>query len=504
MKKKFSLLILVFLILSSFTSNIFAASLGPQCYDLFDQIKAEWREKNLHYVDWPEFIDYGFEAEKVLGDKALRSKKNYLIVGFVNEPALIGKVKRGDIIISVGNVDTSKVSSDDSYSFFNKLEDKVLVKFSRNGKEFELELSKLKKSKVYDDIRTTISNISNVNIKDLTFTINLTRSVQSYHFSYEEQPSLGSVVLENLIYKDKEGEWDWNGCEYLNIKDDLVKDLRLPLPGEDIYIENTISVNKNLITSFIDIWPYSKKIGDTDEHAKIINTVKGTYIIQNDFNLQTFPFDKQVLKITYASFSSLDSYEMTNIDASYRNIDNFVRNGKINGWDMLGYDLYNSIEKDERGEFISKANIEIQIERQHGYYIYKVIIPILLILMVCWSVVWVHPKELESRLTITIVCLLSLIAYNFVIDSELPKLEYLTVMDWIILISYFYATIPNFISVISFRLYKKNRALSNKIENYSKRYGASSYLVSILIIILINANLNPENSSALISWMSAK
>ena len=164
--------------------------------------------------------------------------------------------------------------------------------------------------------------------------------------------------------------------------------------------------------------------------------------------------------------------------------------------------MYNSIEKNERGQFISKANIEIQIERQHGYYIYKVIIPILLILMVCWSVVWVHPKELESRLTITIVCLLSLIAYNFVIDSELPKLEYLTVMDWIILISYFYATIPNFISVISFRLYKKNRALSNKIENYSKRYGASSYLLSILIIILINANLNPENSSTLISWMA--
>jgi hypothetical protein len=121
--------------------------------------------------------------------------------------------------------------------------------------------------------------------------------------------------------------------------------------------------------------------------------------------------------------------------------------------------------------------------------------------MVCWSVVWVDPKELESRLTITIVCLLSLIAYNFVIDSELPKLEYLTVMDWIILVSYFYATIPNFISIISFKLYKKNRRLSDKIELYSKRYGASSYIVSIIIIIIVNANLNPENSSVLISWM---
>ena len=77
-------------------------------------------------------------------------------------------------------------------------------------------------------------------------------------------------------------------------------------------------------------------------------------------------------------------------------------------------------------------------------------------------------------------------------------------MDWIILVSYIYATIPNFISIISFKLYKKNRRLSDKIELYSKRYGASSYIVLILIVILINANLNPENSSVLISWMSAK
>ena len=74
----------------------------------------------------------------------------------------------------------------------------------------------------------------------------------------------------------------------------------------------------------------------------------------------------------------------------------------------------------------------------------------------CWSVVWINPEELESKLTITIVCLLSLIAYNFVIDKELPKLEYLTVLDWIILVSYVYATIPNFLSIILFRLFKKN------------------------------------------------
>ena len=83
----------------------------------------------------------------------------------------------------------------------------------------------------------------------------------------------------------------------------------------------------------------------------------------------------------------------------------------------------------------------------------------------------------------------------------MPKLEYLTVMDWIILISYIYATIPNFLSIASFRLQKTNLAACEKIETYSKRYGILSYIIIIFVIVAINANLNPENSSAVISWM---
>jgi Ca2+/Na+ antiporter len=72
------------------------------------------------------------------------------------------------------------------------------------------------------------------------------------------------------------------------------------------------------------------------------------------------------------------------------------------------------------------------------------------------------------------------------------------------LISYVYATIPNFLSIISFRLQKTNLKLSNKLEVISKRYGLSSYMLSIFLIVLLNANLNPENSSSLISWMAGR
>ena len=104
-------------------------------------------------------------------------------------------------------------------------------------------------------------------------------------------------------------------------------------------------------------------------------------------------------------------------------------------------------------------------------------------------------------MTITIVCLLSLIAYNFVIDEELPKLEYLTVMDWIVLTSYVYATIPNFLSIYSFQLIKTNKQLAEKYENYEKKFGLASYIFIIAIIIMFNTNTFPENTNSMLSWV---
>ena len=147
--------------------------------------------------------------------------------------------------------------------------------------------------------------------------------------------------------------------------------------------------------------------------------------------------------------------------------------------------------------------IVLDIERESAYYIFKIILPIILILVVCWSSIWITPREIESRLTITIVCLLSLIAYNFVIDSELPKLEYLTTMDFIILMSYVYAAIPNFLSIYSHRRFlAKNKAKIKDLELYGRRYGFISYLSIIVIIIIINTNMSPDNTKAFLSWMA--
>ena len=117
MKKKFKILILLFLILNSFTNYVLAAPTSPRCYYLFNQIKAEWREKKLYNVQTDRFIDFGFEAEEKYESNELtnlRSEENHLIVGQINNAHLLGKVKRGDIIISMGKTDTSRVPDKES------------------------------------------------------------------------------------------------------------------------------------------------------------------------------------------------------------------------------------------------------------------------------------------------------------------------------------------------------------------------------------------------------
>ena len=120
----------------------------------------------------------------------------------------------------------------------------------------------------------------------------------------------------------------------------------------------------------------------------------------------------------------------------YANLNDLLeKENLINGWKLIDYRVQGFNYQESMfyvDKYLNGLNIVLEIERETDYYIFKIIFPIILILMICWSAIWISPKEIESRLTVTIVCLLSLIADNFVIYSELPKLEYLTIMDWII------------------------------------------------------------------------
>ena len=74
---------------------------------------------------------------------------------------------------------------------------------------------------------------------------------------------------------------------------------------------------------------------------------------------------------------------------TYETLNDFIKKDDIPGWEKKSFNIKkffyrNSTDPTNFGR--DGIQIEIEIERKHGYYIFKVIFPIVLILIVCWSV----------------------------------------------------------------------------------------------------------------------
>jgi len=518
MKKKFNLIKL--LIISIFLSYVsFSAQAASRCNNFYNDLVNNYKDYKLNYLTSYSNNDFGFILESKFNDDPkidtwqwLKDSEGYYVVGAINDPNLIGKVQALDVIISANNLDLRKMKLKHLEKYFeDQFSDgeKVNFKFRRDFKKkpstyFEIELQKKDKDLImpeFDIYFRSIDVVQKENKIDVAMDI-------EWRYYFEEESGLYQAAKNNLFFINENGD---KSVEHCNFNVDKWKSLDTAFdPPKGIEFIDLLKSDKNLRTSSYLVSAYSDEIQghkreEWGNEGKVDYKSKGIFTFVNNFDLKNFPFDKQKVTIVLAIRDLPMSQKVVSVtDFSARSAIDFGRKNNINGWNIIDHTWkYEPYQGPNDSEYFDSLVFEIDIERKHDFYIYKVILPIILILMVCWSSLWITTREIESRLTITIVCLLSLIAYNFVIDKELPKLEYLTVLDWIILISYVYATIPNFISIISHKLFISNKKiLCNKIENYGKKYGATSYVILVFLIIAINVNINPENASGLVSWMA--
>jgi len=80
-------------------------------------------------------------------------------------------------------------------------------------------------------------------------------------------------------------------------------------------------------------------------------------------------------------------------------------------------------------------HLTFDAKRYTGYYISKIILPLVLIVAMSWIVFWIDPSEAGTQVSVAITTMLTLIAYRFAIGTDIPKVSYLTRLDDFILIS---------------------------------------------------------------------
>ena len=148
--------------------------------------------------------------------------------------------------------------------------------------------------------------------------------------------------------------------------------------------------------------------------------------------LQNFPFDRQDFKIILvASGHTPDEVKfMHNTDG----LSGLASAFSQEEWDIIEWSLditpYSAMEGDLPDASFAFVFVA---ERKLGFYIWKIIIPLILIVMMSWIVFWINPEQFATQIGVSTTSMLTLIAYRFVMVGLLPNISYLTRMDYFIL-----------------------------------------------------------------------
>jgi Neurotransmitter-gated ion-channel ligand binding domain/Neurotransmitter-gated ion-channel transmembrane region len=150
----------------------------------------------------------------------------------------------------------------------------------------------------------------------------------------------------------------------------------------------------------------------------------GTFTVP--LNLRDFPLDSHKLYIRLESFYGPEDLQLlideklTGWNSTLSIPDWIVTDGQVN----IGK-KFRSDQERELAEFVFSFNIK----RHIGYYLWKVIVPLSLIIMMSWSVFYIDPNRLEASVGLSATSILTLFAFQFTISTHLPKIAYLTRMD---------------------------------------------------------------------------
>ncbi len=184
--------------------------------------------------------------------------------------------------------------------------------------------------------------------------------------------------------------------------------------------------------------------------------------------LRDFPFDTHKLPITVASRYYTPN-EVEFIPDEYGK--SIAGELSISGWTIdKEFQARTSAYRVAAGRAeLSEVDFELKAQRQAGFYIWRVIVPLILIIFMSWAVFYIDPKELESQISISVSSILSVIALQFTFVGILPKVSYLTRLDKFIL----GATIIIFLALVesvttSALTLKDRQTIAQKLDRWSR------------------------------------
>ena len=206
--------------------------------------------------------------------------------------------------------------------------------------------------------------------------------------------------------------------------------------------------------------------------------------------LQSFPFDRQTFRVQlvavrYQSNEVMFVPDQVWIQDGLKGAGGISPSVTLPDWTIEKWELKPLVYALAPRHQYSSYAFDFTASRNVQHYILKVILPLILIVIMSWSVFWIDPVHSNSQISIAVTSMLTLIAYRFAVDTQLPRLPYMTRLDAFILTStllVFFSLIEVLITTILETSRRTGRA--KKIDRYCRAIFPAMFLIASIAIFV--------------------
>jgi len=152
-----------------------------------------------------------------------------------------------------------------------------------------------------------------------------------------------------------------------------------------------------------------------------------------DLDLRRYPIDQQRLEAVFHVLG-FDSKEIVlRLEPDYNDGDlNIDETFELPQWQLT--EIKSSIGTRNtpligKGATTSTFTVSIDLQRSAYYILRLVILPLIIIVMLSWSVFWMDTSSLGDRISVSFIGILTVVTYQVILSEILPRISYTTLIN---------------------------------------------------------------------------
>jgi hypothetical protein len=161
-------------------------------------------------------------------------------------------------------------------------------------------------------------------------------------------------------------------------------------------------------------------------YVEAINAVAETRL-----QMRRFPFDDHALELLFGVLEFRQSEVQIESDSQTTGFKDF--GASVSQWKFQGLRAEvredHPVYEDSTDNPFSHLAVIVAVDRSPGYILRVIALPLILLIVLTWSVFWMDRESLGTRMDISFIGILTVVAFQIVVSENLPRISYATLFD---------------------------------------------------------------------------